>query len=323
MRYRAASMSIVAVILGSVASCGDEPDHERLARTSVESTTVVESTSVEESTTVEESTLPYFTSYDGPGTEPTMLRFVPSGAGGWPVVVLLHGQGMDGDAMEPVATALAERGLLVYAPTYRLVLAGVRAEQLESGQWAGETLIGDLACAVRTARADAADQGADTDRLVLVGYSMGAAFGATTAIVGDDPELTSRTSGPCVGSEGSAVPDAFFGWEGPYDWDEVAEVEYPQVVDLAPEAIRSLGPLPHVEAGLPDEPVPFHLRAGDQPYRSFSLAEHLATFDAALDAAGWPVTADVLPGKIHTDFIDPGIPELEGLIGRIADDPAS
>lgn len=312
-------MWIVAMFLGSVAGCGDESDDDaRLAESSVASTTVVEPTTVSE-----EQTVPYFTTYEGPGTEPNMLRFVPSGDGGWPVVVLLHGQGMDGDAMEPVATALAERGLLVYAPTYRLVLAGVRGEQLESGQWAGETLLGDLACAIRTARVDAADQGADTDRLVLVGYSMGAAFGATTAIVGDDPELASGTSGTCATSEGSAVPDAFFGWEGPYDWDEVVEVEYPVLADLAPDTLRMLGPLPHVEAGLPDEPVPFHLRAGDQPYRSFSLADQLATFEAALEGAGWPVEADVLPGKIHTDFIDPGIPELNDLIVQIANEPTS
>jgi len=316
MRGRVVSLSLITVILGSsIAGCGDESDDAGLAEPAVESTTV-------ESTTVSEvQTIPYFTAYEGLGSEPSMLRFVPSGAGGWPVVVLLHGQSMDGEAMEPVATALAERGLIVYAPTYRLVLAGVRAEQLEAGQWAGETLLGDLACAIRTARADAAAQGADTDRLVLAGYSMGAAFGATVTLVGDDPGLASGTSGTCVTAAGSPVPDAFFGWEGPYDWDEVAEAEYPVLADLAPDALRVLGPLPHVEAGLPDEPVPFHLRAGDQMYRSFSLADHLATFEAALDAARWPVEAEVLPGKLHTDFVDPGIPELNDLIVQIANDP--
>jgi acetyl esterase/lipase len=313
MRGWMVSLSLVTVILGSsISGCGDESDDAGLAEPALESTTVSEV-----------QTIPYFTAYEGLGAEPSMLRLVPSGDGGWPVVVLLHGQSMDGEAMQPVATALAERGLIVYVPTYRLVLAGVRAEQLEAGQWAGETLLGDLACAIRTARADAAAQGADTDRLVLAGYSMGAAFGATVTLVGDEPGLASGTSGTCVTSDGSAVPDAFFGWEGPYDWDEVAEAEYPVLADLAPDALRMLGPLPHVEAGLPDEPAPFHLRAGDQQYRSFSLADHLATFEAALDAAGWPVEAEVLPGKLHTDFIEPGIPELNDLIVQIANDATS
>lgn len=306
---RAASLSIAAMIVVSGVGCGDGSDDARGIEPSVEPTVP------------EVRAIPYLAADEGVGTEPTMLRFVPSGGGGWPVVVLLHGLGMDGEAMEPVAAALAERGLMVYAPTYRIVLAGVREEQLESGQWAGETLLGDLACAIRTARVDAAAQGADVERLVLVGYSMGAAFGATVTIVGDDPDLASHASGTCVATEGSAVPDAFFGWEGPYDWDEVAEAEFPVLVDLAPDGVRMLGPLPHVEAGLPDEPVPFHLRAGDQTYRSFSHADHLATFEAALDTAGWPVETEVLAGALHTDFVEPGIPELDDLIVEIADDP--
>ncbi len=309
--YRAASLSIAAMVIVSVAGCGDDSDDAIFTEPTVESTTVAEV-----------QTIPYFARYDGLGSEPTMLRFVPSGDGGWPVVVLLHGGGMRGESMRALATALAERGLIVYAPTYRLVLAGVREELLESGQWAGETLLGDLACAIRTARADAAVHGADTDRLVLVGYSMGAAFGATVTIVGDDPQLASHSSGPCVSEDGSAVPDAFFGWEGPYDWGEVAAAEYPVLAEVAPDAIGALGPLPHIEAGRPGE-VPFHLRAGDQLFHSFSHADHLAKFAAALDAAGWPVDADVLPGKLHADFVYPGIPELNELIVRIADDPTS
>ena len=199
-----------------------------------------------------------------------MLRFVPGDGGGWPVVVLLHGGGVNGDAMAPVATALAERGVIVCAPTYRHPLVGVGVKQMTSGEWPGENLLGDLACAVRTARLDAVVQGADTDRLLLVGYSLGAAFGATVAIVGDDPRVASVTSGPCVGSDVSAVPDAFFGWEGPYDWDAVAEAEFPRIVENAPEAIRMLGPLARVERAPSGDPVRFHLRSGDQLHRSVS-----------------------------------------------------
>jgi hypothetical protein len=133
----------------------------------------------------------------------------------------------------------------------------------------------------------------------------------------------SPTSGPCVATEGSAVPDAFVGREGSYDWNEVATTQFPQLVEVAPDAIRLLGPLPHVEAGIGDKPVPFHLRAGDQLYRSFSHADQLATFEAALEDAGWPVTAEVLPGRFHTAFIEsPGIPGMDELIVEIANDPA-
>lgn len=90
-------------------------------------------------------------------------------------------------------------------------LWGVGPDLVESGQWAGATLIGDLACAIRTVRHDAAPRGGDTDRLLLVGYSMGATFGATLSIVGDDPGATSGTSGSCAVLEGSAMPAAFLG----------------------------------------------------------------------------------------------------------------
>jgi hypothetical protein len=34
------------------------------------------------------------------------------------------------------------------------------------------------------------------------------------------------------------------------------------------------------------------------------------------------VTAEVLPGRFHTDFVEPpGIPEMDDLIVRIANDP--
>lgn len=39
--------------------------------------------------------------------------------------------------------------------------------------------------------------------------------------------------------------------------------------------------------------------------------------------AGWPVTAEVLPGRYHTDFIEsPGIPKMDDLIVQVANDPA-
>ena len=295
----------------SIAACGDESDDARPTEPSAESPTVPE-----------EQTISYFAAYEGTGSEPTMLRFVPGSDEGWPVAVLLHGYGMDGSGMTPLATRLAERGLIVYAPTYRHPLQGVSIDMMESGEWPGATLLGDLACAIRRALQDATDQGADPDRLTLVAYSQGATFGATVTILGDDRAFVSPTAGPCVATEGSAVPDAFVGWEGAYDWDEVASAEFPQLVEVAPDAIRLLGPLPHVEAGRGDELVPFHLRAGDQVYRSFSHADQLTTFGAALEDAGWPVTAEVLPGRFHTDFVEPpGIPEMDDLIVRIANDP--
>ena len=339
---RAIALSVV-IALAALAACGDEKEEESTEITEVvedtssadESTTATEMAADTETATTTEAPdatagqeLAYFASYDLPGFEPKMLRFTPRAGEGWPVVVLLHGGMMDANAMAPVATALAERELLVYAPTYDgySALKAAGPDQVNSGQWAGETLLGDLSCAVRVARLDAVKQGGDPDRLVLAGYSMGAAFGATVTIVGDDPEITALTSGTCAAPDGSAVPDAFFGWEGPYDWDAVVEAEFAGLLELAPETIRLLGPIPHIEADSSDDRVPFHLRSGDQLYRSVSHAEHLATLEAALAAEGWPVSSEVLPGVSHTDFMgtfieSKGIEEIYDLIAEIANNP--
>jgi acetyl esterase/lipase len=264
----------------------------------------------------------YLAGYDRAGAEPTMLRVTPDGDGTWPVIVLLHGGGMDAGGMTWLAETLAEQGAVVYVPTYRHAFWGVGVAQVESGEWPGETLLGDIACAVRVARADASGHGGDADRVTIVGYSMGAAFGATVALRGDDPDLAGSTSGPCANDVGSGVPDAFVGWEGPYDWDQLGVSELADIAELAPDVFHSLGPVSSLDGHPGGGEVPFHLFAGDQLYRSVSHADHLATFAAALADGGWPVTSEVLPDRSHTDLITaPGIAEVNEQILAIARNP--
>ena len=249
-----------------------------------------------------------------------MHRFVPEGDGPWPVVVLLHGgDGMVGWSMHTVAEDIAARGVVVYTPTYLHDL-DADADQVASGLWAGGTLLQDLACAIRAARADAPEFGGEPERLTLAGYSMGGAFGATVALVGDDPESAAGGSGTCVAEGGSAVPAAFVGWEGPYDWEAVLEGEFPETLEVAPEAIRRLGPLDRLGRPGEIEPIPFHLRSGDGTWHGLDHAAHMARFEEALTASGLPVSTGILPGRHHTDFLD-SIPEMIDLIVGIAYDP--
>lgn len=83
----------------------------------------------------------------------------------------------------------------------------------------------EAACALRFARARAADYGGDPGRLTVVGYSTAGAAGIVTALVGDDSqqmweEFASSRGGPppqvdCLESGGSAHVDAFveYGWD--------------------------------------------------------------------------------------------------------------
>lgn len=254
-------------------------------------------------------------------TETVMHRFLPEGEGPWPVVVLLHGGDQMAANMGIVARALAERGLIVYVPSY-LHDFPVNDEQVAAGAWAGETLIGDLACSIRVARDDATAHNGRPDRLVLVGYSMGAAFGATVALVGDDPEHTLGSSGICLVAGGSATPVAFVGWEGPYDVETLVERAFPATGRfVSDEAVVELSPLSHGALPPPDDAAVFHLRAGDLVFRGLRHSDFMERFARVLDASGWSVTSGLLPGREHADFIAPPlIPEMLDLIVGVAYD---
>lgn len=80
--------------------------------------------------------------------------------GGAPVVLLWHGSGPDErDALHPLATGMAEQGVLVLVPDWQSddFAAGSR-QLLES---------------IRFARTASADLGGDPGRLVLAGWSLG------------------------------------------------------------------------------------------------------------------------------------------------------
>ena len=148
-------------------------------------------------------------------------------------------------------------------------------------------------------------------------------LGTASVLIGDDSDLAVGTSGSCVVSDGSVVPAAFVGWEGPYDWDAVVATESPELLDLAPETIQSLGALGHVGQDIPDDPPPFHLRSGDLAFNGHYHSDFQVSFDEALSAVGWPVTAEVLPSRHHTAFfLGYGIPEMIDLIVDVAYNPS-
>jgi dienelactone hydrolase len=102
--------------------------------------------------------------------ETTQEIFVaaPETSGSWPVVVLLHGTGGTGPGMAGFANALAARGLVVFAPTYR--------SDMSTAQGVSE-LQSDLTCAYRYVVSHAGEFGGDLDQpLTFVGHSLGASL---------------------------------------------------------------------------------------------------------------------------------------------------
>lgn len=102
-----------------------------------------------------------------PSTQEVLIS-APADAGSWPVVFLLHGINGRADDMAELSRRLAERGVVVFAPTYRTDLSS------ESGK---VQLVRDAECGYRLARSVAAEYGGDLDKPVaFVGWSLGATF---------------------------------------------------------------------------------------------------------------------------------------------------
>lgn len=99
--------------------------------------------------------------------------------------------------MVELAKAVARSGVIVFNADYR----GVRPAEQKGWPKA----VDDVACAVRFARAHAADYGGDATNLVLVGHSFGGYVGTLVALAGDDFD------GDCLVDGGSALPAAWIG----------------------------------------------------------------------------------------------------------------
>jgi len=143
-----------------------------------------------------------------------------------PVVVFAHGYNQGKNALATVCRALAERGAVVYAPSWR-------TDPSTAASW--REMTESLACAVRTARASAPDYNGNPDDVTLVGFSMGGSVGAIVALNGaglDDLWSTYAVDhdGPpaqvrCLNGDISAEVQAFVGIGGAYALPDRFEAE--------------------------------------------------------------------------------------------------
>lgn len=131
--------------------------------------------------------------------------YVPNTPDGRPAVVLLHGYSdFDSTSERTPLTALADEIAQLGATVFHFKWHTVSGWSAESGD--------DLACMGSFVAARAADFGAHSDRVVIVGHSMGAEAGINLAFRSFDLP----TNGDCTETSSQPTARAFLGIGGSY-----------------------------------------------------------------------------------------------------------
>jgi acetyl esterase/lipase len=214
----------------------------------------------------------------------------PAEPGSWPVVIVAHGGHQVRSEFADMAEAIASEGAVVFNVGW-----------LDRFPFA--TAVGQVACAVRHARATAADYGGDPARVVLIGHSIGAFVSVNVALTGDD------YSEGCVVTEGSALPDALVAYEGPYDfvvnYKEGTGLDFRPLQEEDPDLWHALNPYSNLGRN-PDLVV--RLIHGDSEDDSpvFPSVGTSVEFRQALAEAGYDVEFTLVEGAHHGSVFRPG-----------------
>ncbi|WP_062466312.1 alpha/beta hydrolase [Demequina maris] len=206
------------------------------------------------------------------------------------MVILAHGSVQHRSAVSDWATGIAAGGALTYNAEW------------PSGSGPTEEVVASLACAISVAVDDAATHGGDTSRVVYVGHSLGAGIGAAAAL-GGAPHLDDCT----VAAEGDTLPDAFVGYEGPYD---VATVDYTNDrAPLDPPGDEAADPYAQI-GGNPE--LMLRLLHGDaEDFSWFDVPLSVSEdFADALSTAGYDAEVVVVEGGEHIEIWEDTPPQL-------------
>jgi acetyl esterase/lipase len=216
----------------------------------------------------------------------------PAPAGGWPVILAIHGGGWrkynKQEYGQRIASAFVPNGYVVVAPNYLLSSSGKPSWPLNYEE---------IQSAVRWVKANASTYGIDPDRIVAMGESAGANL---ANLLGTESGASAAT-GPSLGQ--SASVQAVVSFSGPTDLTAL-KAQSPQagraVVQFlggqptaVPQLYAAASPVDHVS---PDSAPTLLIHGGNDPLVPVEQSIELAD---ALTNAGVRNQLIVLPGAGH------------------------
>src|SRR4051794_2960692 len=266
------------------------------------------------------------------GPEPTSfgeLTLPTTGAGPFPVAILLHGgcwiSKRSGVAdMRPMAAMLASHGIASWNVEYRRV-------GHEGGGWPGTYR--DLSAATEYLRELAKSYSIDLARVIAAGHSSGGYFAAWLAGRQHLPAGSPIAATSPLKLSGLVLLDTFLdprvidsrGTDGRLFCDEPV---LPGLVGGEPDALREqlrqVSPLALLPYGIPQEYVVSSLRypvTQARPLAAGRTTLQVSDYPAIARKAGGSVTVHIVPDADHFDFIKPGTAAwtaLEAAFVRIA-----
>lgn len=289
--YIGITFSLLVLLVGCVSDTQESPSPApvqsastpNLASAAPEPAAISSPTAAASEHKIEKTSDIHYATVDEKRTE--LDVYAPSESGPWPVMIIVHGVAQSRVVFSDLSEAVASEGAVVYNIDAKFEVPFI-------------TSIQRIACAVRFARATAADYGGDPSRITLVGHSAGASTGAVVALAGDDYE------GDCVVTEGSALVDALVAYEGGgYLQGDGTRYDHTYLIDEDPELWRAIDPYSQIGRNLS---LRVRLIHGDDNDRYWSDVppERSIEFHQALADAGYDVELFIVEGDPHQALTD-------------------
>jgi pimeloyl-ACP methyl ester carboxylesterase len=260
------------------------------------------------------------------GASSTVDILVGDGNEGGPVVVMLHGFGMSGAGrplvdLGPLGQEIAKLGSTVFYFGWQTT-SGLQADS-----------VADMSCVGPFVAARAAEFGADPDKVIIVGHSMGAETGSMLAFSSFDL----APSPDCTETGQASNPVAFLGIGGTYgmvggplddDHTRFRSRSYPrgtfQEFDADEEIVPGLTAaqayrLDGYRAIPPVAELDIVLVVGSEDQYPATNADITATFADALEANNVDAEVVTVEGANHENVVDPATQYGQATLRAIAD----